>query len=226
MKKIKVKRHSKLFILLHWLIVFQSLILLISGLALGPNPAVEFIQTGTARALHIVVAFFFLGTITFFFYYFIISGEYMWFGLRRLWEAIDFFFDEIRHFLLRKPVAHEPLYDPKKGDYVRKIIPTEVLAWWGWVLLWILLGVTGIAILFPQHFGLVTRFCHALIPDWVDPLSSTQRFHGFIAILYVVLALIHAYASWKFGMVKSIVTGEHEVRVIDGNTNIKPENEI
>lgn len=228
MKKIKVKRHSKLFILCHWLMVLEALILLFSGLALGPNPAITFIGRGTARATHIVVGIFFLGTITFFFYYFVISGEYLWFGLRWLWEAIDFFFDEIRHFLLRKSVSHVLLYDPKRGDYVKKIIPTEVLAWWGWAFLWILLGLSGIAMIYPQHFGFVLRFCHTLIPDWLDPLSSTLAFHGFVAILFVVLVLIHAYAAWKFGLLKSIITGEHEVCIIDEkvDSKIKPGNEF
>ncbi|SMP12610.1 formate dehydrogenase subunit gamma [Desulfurobacterium pacificum] len=226
MKKITVKRHSKLFIFLHWLMVLEAAILLITGLALGPNPAIKAIHPFTARSLHIVVGFFFIGTTVFFFYYFVISGEYMWFGLRRLWEAIDFFFDEIRHFLLRKPVAHKPLYDPKRGDYILKIIPTEVLAWWGWVFLWILLGITGLAIIFPNSFGLVLRFCHALVPDWVEALSSTQAIHGFLAILFVILAMIHAYASWKFGMIKSIITGDHEVEVVEGEVNIKPGNEL
>lgn len=224
MKKIKVKRHSPLFILCHWLIVLEATILLVTGLAFGPNPLLK-INPGIAREIHTVTGFIFIGTTVFFFYYFIVSGEYMWFGLRRLWEAIDFFFDEIRHFLLRKPVKHKPLYDLSRGDYVLKIIPTEVLAWWGWVFLWIFLGITGLAILFPQHFGLVIRFCHALIPDWVDPLSSTQRLHGFLAVLFLILAMIHAYASWKFGLIKSIITGEHEVEAVEG-TSIKPGNEL
>lgn len=224
----KVKRHTSLFIFLHWLIVLESLILLFTGLNLEPNTVFAFLSRGTARSIHIVTASIFLGSITFFFYYFVISGEYLWFGIRRVLQAVDFFFDEIRHFLLRKPVAHPVIYDIQDKKYIRKIVPTEVLAWWAWAFLWLILGLTGLSILFPNHFNWILRLCHAIAPSWTDPISSTQAIHGFAAILYVMLAIIHAYAGWRFHLIKSIINGDEDIKVPTKSKvpDVKPGNSI
>ncbi len=218
-RKIKVQRHSKLYIFLHWLIVVEVLVLLITGLNLtlgSPgSEVVSFLSRGTARSIHIAVASAWVATVLFFLYYFVISGEYFCFGLTNSLRAIDFFIKEIRMFLLGRKLECLIKYDVKKDQYLHKITPTEVVAWWLWFTLWVLIGITGIALLFPQDFGLILRICHFLVPGWPDPLSSTQVLHGLIAVMFVVVMIIHAYSAWYFGLLKSMITGEHEVPVAE-----------
>ncbi len=218
-KIVRVQRHPKLYVFLYWLIVFEVLVLLITGLNLTlGTPGSEVIplfDRGTARTLHIAMGSIWLGTVIFFLYYFVISGEYFCFGLTNSLRSIDFFIKEIRLFLLGKKLKHPIRYDPVRGRYVQKIAPPEVVAWWLWFTLWVLIAITGLALVFPSHFGIVLRFSHWLIPSWRDPLSSVQELHGVIAILFIVVMIIHAYASWYFGLLKSIITGEHDAPVVE-----------
>ncbi len=218
-KTVRVVRHTKLYVFLHWLIVFEVIVLLITGLNLTLGAAgsevLPIFNRGVARALHITIGSIWLGTVIFFLYYFVISGEYFCFGLTNSFKSIDFFIKEIRLFLLGKKLKHPIRYDPEKKRYVQKIAPPEVVAWWLWFTLWVLIGITGLALVFPSHFGVVLRFSHWLIPSWVSPLSSTQILHGIIAVMFIVVMIIHAYASWYFGLLGSIITGEHDAPVVE-----------
>lgn len=209
-KKIKVLRHSKFFIFLHWLIVFEILLLLLTGFSLSEGLNFSLISRGTARSLHIVVGLIWLGTVVFFLYYFVISGEYKWFGLSRIGYAFDFFVNEVKTFLEGKRVQELIRYDPKRREYVEKIVPTEVLAWWSWFLLWVIIGSTGLDLLFPKYFGLIHRFWHAVVTDNGNPVASTRGVHFLTAIFIVAMALVHVYAAWVFGMLKSIFLGTRE----------------
>jgi len=209
-KRMKVIRHSKLFIALHWLIVLEMLLLLLTGFSVseGFNPIP--IPLGTARSLHLVVGMIWLGTVVFFLYYFVMSGEYKWFGLSRIGYAFDFFIEEIRAFLKGQRMPEPIKYDPAKRDYIEKVIPTEVLAWWGWFLLWGIIGTSGLALLFPSTFGLVNRFWRFVLTDYGEATASTRAVHFLTALLIIVLALIHAYAGLIFGMWRSIFFGVRE----------------
>ncbi len=214
-KKVTVLRHSKPFIILHWLIVVEMAMLLLTGFSLseGFNPVP--IPLGTARSLHIVTGLLWLATIVFFLYYFVMSREYRWFGISRISYALDFFVEEIRTFL-RGEKGHNPVrYDPQTGEYVEKIFPTEVLAWWGWFLLWVGIGLSGLVLLFPENFGLVARFLHFVIADYGEATASARAFHFLVAILVIVLAAIHAYAALVFGVWKSIFIGTREEPVVE-----------
>ncbi|HID62850.1 MAG TPA: cytochrome b/b6 domain-containing protein [Anaerolineae bacterium] len=205
-KSLKVVRHSKPFIALHWLIFSEGLLLLLTGFSMseGFNPIP--IPLDIARPIHIVVAFAFLATSVFFLYYFVVSGEYKWFGLSRIGYAQDFFIEEIRAFLKGEKGETPVRYDPQSGDYVEKVVPTEVLAWWGWFLLGMGITLSGLGLLFPKTFG-VTR----------DVAVSLRAAHFLIAVLIIVLALIHAYAAMVFGMWKSIFVGTREEPVVESS---------
>ncbi len=214
-KRLTVVRHSKFFIVLHWLIVVEMLVLLVTGFSLSEDFTLFGIQRGTARPFHIVFGLAWLGTVVFFLYYFVMSREYDWFSLSRIGYALDFFVQEIRSFLTGKKV-HEPIkYDPQAGDYVEKIVPTEVLAWWGWFLLWVIIGLSGLALLFPDTFGLVNRIFHFLVADYGEPAASTRAVHFLVAVFIVVLGAIHAYAALIFNVWKSIFFGTREEPVVE-----------
>ncbi|HDN80736.1 MAG TPA: cytochrome b/b6 domain-containing protein [Chloroflexi bacterium] len=214
-KRMKVVRHPKLFIALHWLIVTEMLILLLTGFSVSEGAAFVPIPRGIARSLHVVVGLMWGATIIFFIYYFVMSGEYRWFGVSRITYGFDFFVEEIRAFL-RGERVHEPVkYDPEKGDYIEKLVPTEVLAWWGWFLLWVVVGVSGLALLFPGALNIVHRLCHFIVADYPKAAASTRAVHFLGAVLVIVLALIHFYAALVFGMWKSIFLGTREEPVVE-----------
>ncbi len=215
-KRVPIERHDRMFRILHWLIVGEMVVLLVTGLAVSETlDIVPLISRGLARAVHLVVAFAWLGTITFFLYYFIYSGEYRWFGLRRLGEAFDTLVEEIRAFLRGEHLPEPIRYDPKRGEYVEKIYPTEVLAWWTWAILWTILATTGLALVFPETFGFINRFWHAVIASAPKATAATRTTHLVIAILVVAVVLIHAYLVIITGIWKGIVYGTREEPVLE-----------
>ncbi|MGE4317760.1 MAG: cytochrome b/b6 domain-containing protein [Deferribacterales bacterium] len=204
---VTVKRHSLLYRILHWAIVAEVLLLLLSGFGVSEYLSLSVIGRGAARSFHIVLGMLWVSTISFFVYYFIISGEYKWFGLSRVGMAFDFFMHEVKCFVEGKQVHSPVQYNAEKKKYVEKIVPTEVIAWWGWFFLWTLMVLTGLALVFPAGFGLVVRFSGALMPGFESGAAATRFLHISLSLVMVVYAIIHAYASYIFGMVGSMFSG-------------------
>jgi len=214
-KRIPVERHPKPYRFLHWLIVAEMFILLITGLNLSEGFNLAIVSRSIARPVHIVVAFAWLATVVLFIYYFIMIDEYRWFGLARLGRAIDAFVEEIRAFLKGEKLPEPIRYDPRKGEYVEKTYPTEVLAWWLWVLIWFILATTGLALLFPSNFGLVNRFWHAVIADYEKATEATRAAHYLTAIAVIVVVLIHGYLVILTGIWRSIIFGTREEPIVE-----------
>ncbi|MCD8553466.1 cytochrome b/b6 domain-containing protein [Seleniivibrio sp.] len=204
---VEVKRHSVLYRLLHWAIVLEVLLLLLSGFGVSEYLHLSLFTRSAGRSLHLVLGFAWMGTITFFLYYFIVSGEYKWFGVSRIGYSIDFFMHEVKTFVAGEKVHSPVKYDAQKKRYVEKIVPTEVVAWWGWFVLWIMMVLTGLALVFPSTFDIVNRFCHAIVPSLGAQAAATRLVHIFVSVFMVIFAIIHAYASWIFGMVGSMFSG-------------------
>ena len=212
---ITIKRHSLLYRTLHWLIVLEVLFLLLSGLGVSEYIPFALFSRGAARSLHILLGLAWTGTITFFVYYFMMSGEYKWFGASKIAPAIDFFVHELTSFIKGKKVKSPVGYNSDKKKYAEKIVPTEVLAWWGWFGLWAIMVLTGLALLFPESFGFINRFCYAIVPAFSKATAATRFIHLVASMGFVVYMMIHAYASWTFGMVGSMISGNNEEPVIN-----------
>ena len=215
MKRVRVERHPLAYRVLHWLIVAEMALLLLTGLSVSETLHLPLLARGLARSLHVVVAFAWLATITVFLYYFILSGEYRWFGLRRLGEGVDALVEEIRAVLRGEPVQEPIRYDPKRGEYIEKIYPTEVLAWWGWALLWTLLAFTGLGLVFPDMFGFVNRFWHAILPDFGSAAAASRRVHLVASLLVVAMVLVHGYLVILTGVWRSMIWGTREEPVAE-----------
>lgn len=211
---ITVRRHSLLYRLLHWSIVAFVILLILSGLSVSEYIPLALLARGTARNLHILIGLIWTGTVTFFIYYFIVSGEYKWFGVSRIGEAFDFFMHEVKYFVSGKKVKSPVGYDAHKNKYKEKIVPTEVLAWWGWVALWIIMIFTGMALLFPGSLLLIQNLCHAILPGAASAAAATRFIHLSVSIIIVLYIMIHAYASWSFGMAGSMISGVNEEPVV------------
>ncbi|SJZ92543.1 formate dehydrogenase subunit gamma [Trichlorobacter thiogenes] len=211
---ITVKRHSFLYRMLHWLIVAEVLLLLLSGLGVSDYLPFGVMSRGAGRSLHIVLGLGWMGTITFFVYNFVMSGEYNWFGVSKIGNAFDFFVHEIRCLVGGKKIENPVGYEVDEKRYVEKIMATEVLAWWGWLALWIAMAVTGLALLFPESFSITNRLCHWLLPAFKHATAATRVIHMVLSMVIVVYIMIHAYASWAFGMVGSMISGNKDERII------------
>ncbi len=212
---IAVKRHSFLYRVLHWLIALEVLLLLASGVAVSDYISLAWISRGAARSLHILIGLTWTGTITFFVYYFMMSGEYKWFGVSKIAPAVDFFVHEVRSFIKGKKVKSPVGYRRDEKKYAEKVVPTEVLAWWGWFGLWAIMVLTGLALLFPENFGFINRLCYAILPAFGKAVAATRFIHLLVSTGIVIYMMIHAYASWTFGMVGSMISGSNEEPVVD-----------
>ncbi|MCP4115013.1 MAG: cytochrome b/b6 domain-containing protein [Desulfobacteraceae bacterium] len=210
-----VKRHSFLYRCLHWLIVTEMLLLLLSGLNLSEYLDFDFISRGASRNLHIVAGLAWISTTTFFLYYFIMSGEYKWFGLSKIGHAFDFFVHEAKNCIEGNKVKSPVAYGIKKKQYVEKVVPTAILAWWGWFGLWTVMAFTGLAILFPGNFNTINSLCHGILPSFGKAAAATRLIHMSASMAIVIYMFIHAYATWTFGLTGSMISGTREEPVVD-----------
>lgn len=212
---VTVKRHSFLYRILHWLMVTEILTLLLSGLNVSAYINFAFISRGDSRNLHIVVGLAWISTTTFYLYYFIMSGESRWFALSKIGHAFDFFVHEVKRYIGGKKMKSPIGYGVENKQYVEKVIPTAILAWWGWFGLSIVMIFTGLAILFPENFYGINRLCHAILPAFGKAAGATRLIHMVASLVIVACIFIHAYAVWTFGLMGSMISGTQIEPVVD-----------
>lgn len=209
--------------MLHWLIVTEMILLLLSGLNLSEYVNFAFMGRGVSRNLHIVAGLAWLGTITFFLYYFIMIGEYKWFGIAKIGHAFDFFVHEAKSYIEGKKVKSPVKYHVKKKQYAEKVIPTAILAWWVWFGLWAVMAFTGLGILFPESFNTINTLCHGILPAFGKAAAATRLIHMAASMVIVIYIFVHAYATWTFGLTGSMISGIREEPVVDpGREELNP----
>ena len=208
-RRMKVRRHPLLFRIVHWSLVAETLLLFLSGFSLVAGFP-EIFPRYTARNLHIFIGALWIATVLFLLYYMLTGEEYRWIRLSRIGEAFDFFMSEVRHFIEGKKMEEVIRFSPKRGDYIEKVVPTEVLSWWSWCLIFFIMGTTGIFLTIPS-IGLVpAKMVQLILPAYSKPFAALRAFHFFMACLAFVFMLIHAYAAFVFGLVPSMITGYRE----------------
>lgn len=208
-KRVRVLRRSMICRILLWLFTTEGLILGITGISLSESLDLNFIHRGVARDLHIVTGFALTATAVFLVYYFVASGEYKWYGIRRIPMAIDYFFAEAKAWFKGEHLPEPIRYNPEKGEYEEKIVPTEVLVWWAWIVLGLAIILSGLGLLFPEQFAYFNRFWAWLIQDDIGGriTVATRIAHFISAALILFLFILHVYASWVFKMLNSVVNG-------------------
>lgn len=234
-----------MFRALHWLIFTEGVTLGLTGMQLGGIWGVRVLPGGSAWAVHVVTGLAWVFTASFFVYYFVVSGDYKWYSLRRMLYSLRFFVAEAEAWLgigrilwigpdvksigelLRKregrgavslqPHVGEPIrYDVKKGEYVEKIVPTEVVVWWTYVALGLTIGFTGLAMAFPGQFAFVYQISGALAAIFGGgPYAATRAIHRLAMFLILAVAILHAYAAWVFKMLRSITFGDRDEPVAE-----------
>lgn len=217
MTRVKVTRHTALFRALHWLIFIEGVILGLTGLQLGGIWDVRVLPGGTSRAVHVVAGLAWIFTCLFFIYFFIASGDYKWYGLKRIPYSLRYLVAEAKAWLGVGLHVEEPIkYDAKKGEYVEKIVPTEVVVWWIYVVLGLIIGFTGLAMAFPEQFAIVYQIAGAFATVFGGgPYAMTRAIHLLAMFLVLTVAILHAYAAWVFRMLRSITFGDRDEPVVE-----------
>jgi len=216
-KRAKVTRHSGLYRLLHWSIFIEGVILGLTGMQLGGIWGVRVLSGGTSWATHVLLGLAWFFTAVFFVYYFIASGEYKWYGLRRIPYSLRYLVTETKAWLGVGPYVEEPIrHDTKKGEYVEKIVPTEVVVLWIYVVLGLVIGFTGLAMAFPEQFAFVFGISGVLAGIFGGgSYSVTRAIHLLAMFLILSVAILHAYSAWVFRMLRSVAFGDRDEPVVE-----------
>lgn len=208
--RVEVERHSKFVRSCHWGIVITCLFLVLTGIQL----AFGYQIIDDAEALHVRLGIIFLG-LWGLFAYFAMTEEWKWITPRRIPYSIKFVIEEAVAWVKGGHVKDPRAYDPKRKEYVEKVIPSQVLVWWTYVALTLGIGLTGLALYSPETFkpvvNLADSFAAVLGTNGITLLRTLHRFTMF---LYIAVALLHAYAATIFDTLYSMIYGTRREKVV------------
>ena len=213
---VEVHRQHLLYRITHWGIVSTGLIIGFTGLRLGNLFGISFPQDYELTLnIHIYTSFVFA-----FFWILmfaqLITHEWKWFGFHRLLYSIRFLIAEVKAWFEIGPHVEDPrCYDPKKKDYGEKIIPTEVVVPWTYILLTIIMGLTGLPLYYRDIFApiinLADRYAYMLGLD--SGIELLRVIHRIVMSIYLMTMLVHVYATFLFGVIRSMVTGKKREKI-------------
>lgn len=212
MKRVNVLRHDLSFRLLHWLIFAEGVVLTLSGLQLGGIFGLVIFPSNNL-SYHEMVGLAFVGTALLYVYYLAVTGDYKWALPTRIPYANRFIFAETKAWFGRGPKPENPIiYDTKKKRYVEKIIPSAIAFVWTAVILAIILSLTGLALAFPVQFSFVYLIADPIgrALTGVSGPSFLLALHRLTTLLLVAVVAMHTYATFVFGLVRSIVFGRRD----------------
>jgi len=171
---------------------------------------VTFFQTNNL-SIHVMLGIAVIATVTLFMYDIAAMGLLFWWGPKKVPYSNRFVLTEFKAWFKLGPKPKDPiLYDPKKKDYVEKIIPSVVVSFWTFTVLGTFLMVTGLMLAFSAQFYF---FYYVFNPvgqylTGVSGVPFVLAIHRLAAELLVVLVAIHIYAVFVFKLVKSMITGK------------------
>ncbi|AEA46180.1 cytochrome b/b6 domain-containing protein [Archaeoglobus veneficus] len=213
---VEVYRHSLFYRMCHWAIVITGFILAFTGMQMAGLYGVRILGGGQSLAVHITVSFVF-GALWFLMLYYIIAEEWKWFGFGRIPYSIKFLIAEAKAWLGIGPHIEDPRgYNPDKNEYVEKIIPTEVMVWWIYFVLAMLMGITGLAMYYREFFQPVIDFAASIAPLFgaYDGYALLRAIHRFGMYLFAMVMFMHVYAVLIFGVLPSMISGRRKEKVV------------
>jgi methanophenazine hydrogenase, cytochrome b subunit len=207
-KTVKTMRHGLAVRLVHWAIVAEGAFLLLTGFQMS-----GLLYLGLPEytySLHIIVGFMFIVTAFVFLYTVLAAHDFRWFSLRRIPYSIRYIWAETLYWFRLRPTLEEPIrFDPKKGDYVEKLIPSVIVVWWTYAAMGIILALTGLTDAFPTQFWWVSAVLNpiGMALTGTSGLPFILSVHRLVAILLIVTVALHLYASLVYHLVPSIIRG-------------------
>ncbi len=213
---VEVVRHHLPYRLMHWGIVITGLIIGWTGLRLGNLYGISWPDMQTALKIHVYLGFVF-GFLWVLLFAYVVKHEWKWFSPKRFPYAIKFFIKEALAWTGLGPHIEDPRgYDPEKGEYVEKLIPTEVMVLWMYLLMAAVMGITGFALYFRTQFAPLINFANQIAPMFglSSGIMLLRAIHRLFMYLFLMTMLIHAYAVIIFDVLGSMITGKRREKVV------------
>ena len=221
-QRTKVLRHGLLFRAAHWSIFIEGTILVLTGFQLGGILGGSFLPISTVT-VHVLVGIAFMATAAIYAIGIFSGGDYRWVGLRRIPYSFKFIISETRGWFGFGGRPDNPVaYNMEKGEYEEKLVPSVIVVFWAFVILGIVLALTGLALAFPQQFGfvfVVTDFIGGTLTG-VTGMAFMLTFHRLVTFALVALVMMHVYASFIFSLVGSMITGKRSERIVTAPTKV------
>jgi formate dehydrogenase subunit gamma len=108
----------------------------------------------------------------------------------------------------------------EKKDYVEKIIPTQVVVWWIYLVMAIWMGVTGLAMYYPDLFKPIVDLA-GVIGSIFNPAGQSDSYaflralHRIGMYLFGMVMFMHMYAVLVFRVLTSMITGKRKEKVVE-----------
>jgi len=210
-----VIRHDLLFRLAHWAIFIEGTILVVTGFELGGILGGALLPLSNVT-FHVLVGIAFIGTAAIYAVGIISGGDYRWVALQRIPYSFRYIFAETMGWFGFAPKPPNPVvYDTDRNQYAEKLVPSVIVVFWAFVLLGVVLGLTGLALTFKEQFGFVyviTDFIGGALTG-VTGVAFMLTFHRLVTYLLLLLVMMHIYASFIFKLVTSMITGRRAERI-------------
>lgn len=216
--RIKVERHGLFMRVAHWLVFVEGIILTLTGFQLGGILGINLFPNNNT-AIHVMTGLIFIVTATLAVYDMIITGDYFWASLRRIPYSFKYIFLETKAWFHLAPTPKEPVYyEVRKKDYGEKLIPSVIIVFWAFVILGILLALTGLALTFQTQMWFVYSITDGLgklltgttITTGTSGVAFMLTLHRLLTYLLILLVGMHAYAVFVFGLVRSMISGKKD----------------
>ena len=206
---VRVQRHNLFFRLLHWAIFFEGVFLALTGMQMGGILGFTLIPSNI-YSYHVMVAFLFIASAILLVYEMLVSGSYGWVGIRRIPYSFKYIIAESKAWFGLGPPMKEPVaYNTTKKQYKEKLIPSVIVVWWAFVLLGLILILSGLALAFQTEFSFLYAIADpiGLALTGVGGFAFMLAVHRIATYLLVVLVVMHVYASFLFKLVQSVIFG-------------------
>ena len=208
---IEVVRHSLSVRACHWGIVITGIILGLTGLQIGGIYGFKIVEA-QSFALHLWTALIF-GSLWIFFAYYMFVYEWKWIGVGRIPYGIRFLLAETRAWFGGKHVEDPRAYDKESRKYREKIVPTQVMVWWSYLFLTILMGATGLTMYYRWDPLIDLGAAIGTYFGASDGYIFLRAVHRFGMFLFATEMFMHVYAVVIFGALKSMVTGIRKEKI-------------
>jgi formate dehydrogenase subunit gamma len=172
----------------------------------------------TVWAVHVTIGLALVVTLAVFVYYLIVTKDYKWYGLRRIPYSLKYLIAETKAWFGVGPHVFEPIrFNLRNPGYDEKVIPTVVVVWWVYVILGLMLSVTGLAMVFPEQLAFIYQLANTIGHPitGVGGYAFIRAIHRLAMFLLVGVVVMHMYSAWVFKLLRSIVFGDREEPVIE-----------
>lgn len=214
-ERVAVLRHDLLFRAAHWSIFVEGGLLVLTGFQLGGILGGAFLPLSNVT-FHVLLGIAFIGTAAIYGIGFLTGGDYKWVNVRRIPYSFRFIIRETKGWFGLAPKPANPIaYDMDRHEYSEKLVPSVIVVFWSFLILGVVLSLTGLALAFPQQFGFVFTLADFVggTLTGITGMAFMLTFHRLITFVLLVLVTMHVYASFIFRLVGSMVTGKRNERV-------------